>query len=101
MSLHNNLNSFLHYCMGSKIRSQYICKDVSDPHNISDSQKNSARKAILWLLSKASHSVEEIADHFDISYLLVSYLLEELVKEGYIEKELGCPVRFKYEGKKD
>jgi predicted transcriptional regulator len=57
----------------------YILEKVKRPSDIGRKKRDFCIKAIIWLLSKAPHSVEEIADHFEISPELVKSLLAELI----------------------
>lgn len=66
----------------SKNKTEYISEDIKDISQLGYSQKKQAQKAICWLLSKASHSVTEIADHFGMSPELVKGLMEELTKDN-------------------
>lgn len=65
-------------------KTNYIPKDILDISKIGYFKKRQAKKAIRWLLSKAPHSVEEIADHFEISRELVKGLLTELTKDNLV-----------------
>lgn len=65
-------------------RADYLAKDVVNPRALSYSQRKSVKKAILWLLSKASHTVDEIADHFDLSPELVNFLIKEFLQSGML-----------------
>lgn len=94
MVLHQSLPQIWNYCLGRKTRSQYISSDVVDTYNISNTQKISAKKAIVWLLSKAPHTVAELADHFEMSPELVNHLLEELLVNKTIQKKHGRPERY-------
>ena len=65
-------------------KTNYIPIDIHDISKIGDFKKRGAKKAICWLLSKAPHSGEEIADHFVISRELVKGLLTELTKANLV-----------------
>lgn len=64
----------------------YILEDIKHPCNIGKVKKRFCKKAIVWLLSKAPHSVREIADHFEISPELVQNLLLELIANNRVVK---------------
>jgi hypothetical protein len=64
----------------------YILDEIKHPCNIGKVKKRFCKNAILWLLSKASHSVREIADHFDISPELVQCLIVELIAAKRVMK---------------
>lgn len=87
MGLRPNFTYLWNLCKGLKTRAEYIPTNVEDPCKISSTQRNSAKKAITWLLSKSPHSVEEIADHFELSPQLVGSLLEELIDANYVARE--------------
>lgn len=95
MGLNSNLTYIWNLCKGFKTRADYIPDNVEDPYNISTTQKNAAKDAIAWLLSKAPHSAEEIADHYAMSPQLVSHLLEELEEVDYVTKESVSSLRYK------
>lgn len=99
MELNQNLTYMWSFCMGRKNRSKYIPNDAIDTYKISSAQKNSAKKAIVWLLTKASHTVEEIADHYDMSTELVSELLQELISTKIVAKVSCRPARYKINNK--
>jgi len=90
-----NLTYIWNFCPGHKTRSQYIPIDVVDSGNMSSTQKTTAKKAIVWLLSKAAHSVDEIADHFEISPVLAGHLVEELLATKIIYRESGPAKRYR------
>lgn len=94
MSVCENLSYLWHLCPGLKVKEEYISKDVVNPYNISSTQKSTAKKAIIWILSKTSHSVEEIAEHFEISPELVKHLLNELTEAKIIAKSFGRTPRY-------
>lgn len=81
------INPIWRECTGEENMAEYLPKDTIFSSSISRSQKTSAKKAILWLLSKAPHTVDEIADHFGISAVLVKFLMEELICSGQIVKD--------------
>lgn len=58
-------------------KSDYIPKDIDEISQLSVIKKIQAQEAIRWLLLKDPHSIEEIADHFEISPALVKELLED------------------------
>lgn len=95
MGLHPNLTYIWNLCKGLKTRAEYIPTNVIDPYKISITQKSSAKRAITWLLSLTPHSVDEIADHFELSPHLVSRLVEELVDAGYVTRESSRSGRYK------
>lgn len=78
-----------HLPLGLKNNATNISKDSHDISKIGYFKKKKAKKAIRWLLSVAPHSVEEIADHFEMSPELVEGLLMELVKANFIENVPG------------
>lgn len=63
-------------------KTNYIPKDIGELSQISSYKKNQAQKAIRWLLSKAPHSVDEIAEHFEISPELARALLVDLTGDN-------------------
>lgn len=75
-------------------RCEYIAKDILNPIKLRKETKKEAIKAILWLLSKSPHSLEEIADHFDLSPQLINKLLNELVKANLVVKSNNDSSRF-------
>lgn len=81
-----------------------IPEDIQDISKIGYFKKKKAKKAILWLLSTALHSAEEIADHFELSPELVKGLLMELTKDNLVVKVPGYPYKYclksKIDGKK-
>lgn len=95
MGVCENLDYMWHLIPGPKTRAEYIPSDVVTSYKISLTQKTSAKKAILWLLSKAPHTITEIADHFEMSTKLVECLLEELIKSGLVKKGQGSPRRYR------
>lgn len=66
----------------------YLPNDIINTHELSYSQKLSAKKAILWLLAKAPHTVNEAAEHFALSPELVTSLVAELIRSGEITSEI-------------
>ena len=70
-------------------KTEYITEDIKDISQLAYVKKKRAQKAICWLLSKASHSVIEIADHFDMSPELVKGLMEELTKNNLVVQVPG------------
>lgn len=73
----------------SQNKADYISSSITDPTKIDSTQKRITKKAILWLLSKGPHTIEEISDHFEISSELVTYLIEELTAADFLIKEHG------------
>ena len=61
-------------------QTDYIPKDIQDLSQLGYIKKERAKKAIRSLLSVAPHTIEEIADHFEISPELVKGLIMELTK---------------------
>jgi len=86
MSLQHDISELRRYCLERTSTSKNISKDVVDPGEIGERKLMSAKRAIIWLLTKSPHSVEELADHFEISPKLVSYLLKELVSEEVVSE---------------
>lgn len=78
-----------HLSLQSQTKTDYIPKDIEELSELGYFQKKQAQKAIRWLLSKAPHSVDEIADHFEISPKLVEDLLKELTKANLVVKLPG------------
>lgn len=87
MGLNANITILRTLCNEAANKPEYVPKDILSPNRISNLQKNSAKKAIVWLLSKASHSVNEIAEHFELSPELVNLLIQELVRSGMLNKD--------------
>lgn len=73
----------------SQSKTEYINEDIRDISELSRTKKRRAKKAICWLLSKSSHSVIEIADHFYMSPELVNGLIEELTKNNLVVQVPG------------
>lgn len=84
-----------HLLLGLHNQTDYIPKDIQDVSKIGFIKKKQAKKAILWLLSIAPHSIKEIADHFDISSALVKGLLMELTKANLVVNVPGNNHYFK------
>ena len=101
MEFPQNLTYIWNIGLGRKSKSQYIPNDVVDCYNISSTQKNSAKRAIIWLLSKAPHSVEEIADHFEMTPQLVGHLIEELHDVKLVTRDTSNAQRFKLKSDKE
>lgn len=74
----SNVITFWNFYSYKETQADYIPKDIKDPSKLGNPETNIAQKAILWLLSKAPHTVDEIADHFEISPELVKYLIKDL-----------------------
>lgn len=70
----------------------YLPNDIINPHELSYSQISSAKKAILWLLSKAPHTIDEVAGHFALSPELVQFLITELIISGELKSETKVSV---------
>jgi len=64
----------------------YILEDIKHPCNIGKVKRRFCKNAIFWLVSKAPHSVREIADHFELSPELVESLLSELISRKRVAK---------------
>lgn len=64
----------------------YVLEEIKHPSNMGEKRKRFCKKAIIWLLSKAPHSITEIAAHFEISPELVQCLIDELVANKRIVK---------------
>lgn len=77
----------------------YINSCITELTKISYTQKRVTQKAILWLLSKAPHTVEEISDHFEISSELVKYLIMKLTKANLVIEEYGSVPRYQLNSK--
>lgn len=60
----------------------YLPQNIDNPRQLSYSKKQSAQKAILWLLSKAPHTVDEVAEHFALSPELARSLIKKYVRSG-------------------
>lgn len=75
--------------MGRVRREQenYISMDTG----INRSQKNYAKEAILWLLSRGPQTEEDICEHFGLSKGIVSLIVEELRKAGRVHRKPGDP----------
>lgn len=73
----------------SQNKTDYIPKDIKEISQLGYLKKKRALKAIWWLLSKAPHSVDELADHFEISHELAKGLIEELAKANLVVKVPG------------
>ncbi|MDT3701140.1 MAG: transposase family protein [Thermincola sp.] len=68
-------------------KTDLISEEIIDLRTISFTKKKQAEEAIMWLLSKAPHSVEEIADHFCLSPDLVKHILDPLVAKLAVVEE--------------
>jgi len=67
-------------------------REVIVPFNgpLSRRQRARAKEAILWLLGRRSHSVEELGEHLGLSPELVGQLVDELAGAGrLVEMEGG------------
>ena len=78
MKLNSDRNLIWRECNRKEYMAGFLPKDIIYPNNINNLQKTSAKKDIQWLLTKAPHNVDEIADHFAMSPDLVKYLMKEL-----------------------
>lgn len=83
VSFITNVNKYLE----KENRADYLPKDIVNPRALSYSQRKSAKKAILWLLSKAPHTVDEIAEHFALSPELIKVLLQEITRSGMLTSD--------------
>lgn len=81
----------------SQHKTDYIPKDVEEISQIDYIKKKHAQKAIRWLLSKAPHSVDEIADHFGISPELAKGFLMDLTEDNLIVKLPGHSTKYSLE----
>lgn len=68
-------------------KTDLISEQIIDLRTISFTKKMQAEEAIMWLLSKAPHSVEEIADHFCLSPDLVKHILDPFVAKLAVVEE--------------
>lgn len=66
---------------GNKTKANYIPSSITLPKELSENQSEAAKKAIEWLVTKAPHTFDEIAEHFDITNELVSALVKILKSE--------------------
>lgn len=69
-----------HLSLEIQNQTDYIPKDIQDLSQLGYVKKERAKKAIRSLLSLVPHTIEEIADHFEISPELVKGLITELTK---------------------
>ncbi|MDA8234968.1 MAG: hypothetical protein M0Z31_09255 [Clostridia bacterium] len=88
-----------HLPLGLHNKNEYINEEIKDISQLGYVKKKRAKKAISWLLSKAPHSVPEIADHFDMSPELVKGLLEELMKANLVVRVPGSSNKYNLESK--
>lgn len=72
--------------LGQKKEPGYIVEDIKHPDNLGGKKKRFCIKAIYWLLTKTSHSIQEIADHFEISPELVDIFVTELIADQRVVK---------------
>ncbi len=79
------MGNFVAYSKFGK-KPDYILNKIKHPGNIGKLKKTCAKRAILWLLSKAPHSVKEIADHFEISPELIKFFIGELIADKKVVK---------------
>lgn len=68
--------------------------NIDNPSGVSRTQKKSAKKAIFWLLSKAPHTIDEIADHFGLSPEVVESLITEFIRSGKLTRDTD-PLRYR------
>ena len=64
----------------------YVLEEIKQPCDMGETKKRFCKKAIIWLLSKAPHSITEIAAHFEISPELVQCLIAELMANKRVVK---------------
>lgn len=83
ISIHSILN------IEAQNKIDYIPKDSEDISQLDYNKKKQVQKAICWLLSIAPHSVEEIAEHFEISPELVKGLIMKLSKANLVVQVPG------------
>lgn len=83
MGLYKNLSQLSWSILSSrKTKSNYIPNDSDLVDKITHNQKESAKKAIEWLVSKSPHNINDIAEHFDMSPVLVAILVCELIRDN-------------------
>lgn len=63
-----------------KTKNDYIPSNSSLIEEISPIQKETAKKAIEWLVAKSAHTVPDISEHFGMSSSLVNVLVSELLQ---------------------
>jgi predicted HTH transcriptional regulator len=75
--------------IGHKTKANYILKSATVIAELTATQREAAKKAIEWLVSKAAHTIEEIAEHFDVTSELVELIVDLLKEEKrvYIYKD--------------
>lgn len=78
----------------SEDKTQHITENMKNISELGYFKKKRAKKAICWLLSKAPHTVDEIADHFEISPELVKDLIEELSEVNLVVKIPGRTTKY-------
>lgn len=54
---------------------------------LSRNQKNLAKEAIVWLLSKRMHTLAGIAEHFGMPLEIVAGIVDEMEKRGRVCRE--------------
>jgi predicted transcriptional regulator len=75
-------------------KDDYLPKDIDNSSGATKTQKKSAKKAIYWLLAKAPHTIDEIADHFGMSSEMVKSLIIEFIRSGKLTKDTD-PLRYR------
>ncbi|MHB8170538.1 MAG: MarR family transcriptional regulator [Thermincolia bacterium] len=96
MEIYRNLSHLTWNLLSSrKTKSNYISAQAENVQELSLTQHQAAKRAIEWLLAKSPHSVNEIANHFDISSQLVTYLVKEMEVTGRILEDEDNPGLYK------
>ena len=83
------------YYHQTETRTDFISPDIIDISILCIGKKRQTKKAIYWLLSKAPHSIEEIAEHFGFSNELVKGFIDELLTSKLVCNFGGDSHRFK------
>lgn len=98
--MNNEVIFWNYFLKDAENQPDYINRCITEPTKISNTQKRFTKQAILWILAKAPHTVEEISDHFEISSELVKSLITELTEANFVIEEHGSLPRYRSNIKK-
>jgi CO dehydrogenase/acetyl-CoA synthase alpha subunit len=92
MELYRNLSQLSWSILSTrKTKSEYIPSSTNLLEDISPTQKESAKKAIEWLVAKAPHTIMGIAEHFEMSAVLIAVLISELLRDNRLKVDSKNP----------
>lgn len=92
MELYKNLSQLSWSILSTrKTKSEYIPSSSTLLEDISPTQKESAKKAIEWLVAKSPHTVMDISEHFEMSAVLVAVLVSELLRDQRLKVDEENP----------